>query len=64
MIKNVSEVAGINLVEGETVDETFENYARILQDSGLVKEVQFKKLGPEKYEMSLSGCPFAKEIHP
>jgi len=63
-IKEIAEITGVNLVEGKDVGEAFKNYATLLVDSRLAKEAKFTKLGPEKYEIRIDGCPFAKTLHP
>ena len=63
-IEEIAEITGVNLVEGDNLDKAFENYARLLVDSNLAGEAQFTKLGAEKYEIRIEGCPFAEGLHP
>jgi hypothetical protein len=63
-IREIAELTDVDLVEGEGVEEAFENYAKKLVESKLAREVQFKRLGTEKYEIRIEGCPFADDIHP
>ena len=63
-IEEIAEITGVNLVEGDSLDKAFENYARLLIDSDLAEEARFTKLGPEKYEIRIDGCPFAEDLHP
>jgi hypothetical protein len=46
VIRKVSDKLGIDLEKGETIDEVFETYSKMLQSSGLMKETRFRKLGP------------------
>lgn len=63
-IREIAELTDVNLVEGENVEEAFENYAKMLVESELAREVQFKKLDTFKYEIRIEGCPFAEDLHP
>jgi len=62
-LKRVLEKENINLVKGETVEEALENYSRLLQDSGLVKEVRFEKLESNDYILHINKCVYAKRLH-
>jgi hypothetical protein len=62
-LRKVLEKEDIHLVKGETVEEALENYSRLLQDSGLVKEVRFEKLEPNKYTLHINKCVYAKRLH-
>jgi hypothetical protein len=62
-LKKVLEKEDINLVRGKTIEEALENYSRLLQDSGLVKEVRFEKLEPDKYMVHINECVYAKRLH-
>ncbi len=54
---------GIKMVDGETVDEIFENFQKELKKTGLVKEATFEKLEPEKYVFHVDGCAFSNPCH-
>jgi hypothetical protein len=54
---------GIDLIKGETINEAFKNYSKMLRGSGLVKNAQFERLGPEKYVLHIDKCIYAKVIH-
>ncbi len=63
-IREIQGITGVNLVKGENTDEALDNYTKMLVDSELAKEAYSRKLGLEKYEIHIEGCPFAKDIHP
>ena len=63
LLREISEKEGIELIKGKTVDEAFERFSSMVKDSGLVKEVQFEKLGPEKYMLHVDKCIYAKRLH-
>ena len=62
-ITEVSDKMGIDLIKGETVDEVFENYSKMLVGSGLVKGARFEKISPGKYMLNIDRCIYAKTIH-
>jgi len=59
----ISEKQGINLVEGEGIDEVFDNLSRLVEETGFLKEFRFEKLAPEKYVLHIDGCVWASHIH-
>jgi len=63
LLREISEKEGIDLTKAKTVDEAFERFSSMLKDSGLVKEVQFEKLGPDKYMLHVDKCIYAKRLH-
>lgn len=54
---------GFNLIDGESLDEVLDNFQKQLLKTGLVKEVTFEKLGPEKFLFSVDGCTFSNPCH-
>jgi len=62
-LTRVLERENINLVKGETVEEALENFSRLLQDSGLVKEVRFERLESNGYILHINKCVYAKRLH-
>jgi hypothetical protein len=54
---------GMELVDGETLDDVLENFQKELKKTGLVKEASFEKLGPEKFLFSVDGCAFSNPCH-
>jgi len=62
-IKKAAEALGVDITKGTTVDEVFENYTKMLQNAGLVKEARLEKVGPEKYVLHINGCTYAKRVH-
>ncbi len=54
---------GLQLIDGESVEEVLNNFQDQLAKTGLVKKVEFKKLGPEKFLFSVDGCTFADPCH-
>jgi hypothetical protein len=62
-LKRVLEKEGINLARGETIKEALDNYARMLQKSGLVEEVWFERSGSNRYILHVDKCIYAKRLH-
>ncbi|MFQ6068836.1 MAG: hypothetical protein ACE5KD_04745, partial [Candidatus Bathyarchaeia archaeon] len=62
-LKRVLEKEDINLAQGETLKEALENYTRILQKSGLVKEVRFERSNSNRYVLHIDKCVYAKRLH-
>ena len=62
-ISLIEKEKGLNLIKGETLDEIFENFSKELKKTGAVKEVSFKKIGPEQYVFYVDGCNFAEYAH-
>src|SRR4030067_2803244 len=60
LLREISEKEGIELIKGKTVDEAFERFSSMVKYSALVKELQFEKLGPEKYMLHVDKCIYAK----
>lgn len=52
------------MIKGETQEEALENYSRMLQDSGLVREVSFEEFGSKGYVLHVDKCVYAKRLHP
>jgi hypothetical protein len=63
-LKRVLEKEGINLVRGETLKEALDNYAEMLQKSGLVKEVRFEKSDSNQFILHVDKCVYARRLHP
>lgn len=63
-LKEVLEETGVNLVKGETIQEALDNFARMLQESGLAKEVRFERSNPNRYVLHIDKCLYAKRLHP
>ncbi len=63
IIARINEKRGVNLVEGEGIDEVFDNLSRIIQKTGIVKEYRFEKVAPERYVLHVDGCFWAPHIH-
>jgi hypothetical protein len=63
IIKVINERSGVNLIEGENIDEVFENLSRTMETAGLVKEFRFEKIAPNKYVLHVDGCVWAPHIH-
>jgi hypothetical protein len=62
-LRKVLEKEGMDLVNGETVEEALKDYSRTLQGSGLVEEVRFEKLGSNRYMLHIDKCVYAKRLH-
>lgn len=54
---------GLQLIEGETVEEVMDNFRDQLAKTGLVQEVKIEKLGPDKFLFTVDGCTFANPCH-
>ena len=62
-VARISEKQGINLVEGDSIDEVFDNLSRLIEETGFLKEFRFEKLGSERYVLHIDGCVWASHIH-
>lgn len=54
---------GLQLIDGESVEEVLNNFQDKLMKTGLVKKVKFEKMGPEKFLFSVDGCAFSNPCH-
>ena len=50
-------------IEGDNLDEVFENYANELMKSGAAKDAFIEKLGHEKYKLCVDGCSYSEHVH-
>jgi hypothetical protein len=63
-LSKILEKEKIDLIEGETIEEALANVCNKLENSGIVKEARFEKLGRSKYALSFNGCIFhSSQIH-
>lgn len=62
-IRRVNEKRGVNLIEGENLDEVFQNLSRKILKTELVKEFRFERIGLERYVLHVDGCVWACHIH-
>jgi hypothetical protein len=62
-LKAVLEKEGITLAKGENLKEALDNYARMLEKSGLVKKVWFEQPDSDGYILHIDGCVYAKRLH-
>lgn len=62
MVK-VLEKENLHFNRGESLEEALENYSKLLQESGLVKEARFEKLGPREYVLHIDKCIYAGRLH-
>ena len=51
------------MIEGETIDEVFDNLSTLLQDTAVAKKFRFEKIAPKKYILHVDGCLRAPHIH-
>ncbi|MBC7131459.1 hypothetical protein H5T51_09690 [Candidatus Bathyarchaeota archaeon] len=63
VIKKINEEYHVNLAEGETLNEAFDNLSRILVDTGIASAVSFEKLGGNCYKFIINDCVFADPTH-
>ena len=47
-IRKTSSLMGFDLIKGETIDEAFESYSKILRDSGPSRRCSIRKAWPRK----------------
>jgi hypothetical protein len=62
-IRVVNEEKGLNLIEGDTLDQIFENFSQKLMNAKVAKKVEFEKLSPKKYVLHIDECMYAEHIH-
>ncbi|MGQ9642146.1 MAG: hypothetical protein ACUVUF_08560 [Candidatus Bathycorpusculaceae bacterium] len=62
-IRSMLEKNGIDFAKGENIKVALDNYARMLQGSGLVGEARFEKVGSNKYVLHIDKCIYAKRLH-
>jgi len=62
-ISLIEKEKGLNLIQGETLDEIYENFSKQLVRSKVVKKAWFEKLGPERYVLHVEECAFAGFSH-
>lgn len=62
-VTRISEKQGINLIEGETIDEVFDNLSKLIEGTKIIGEFRFERLAPEKYVLHIDGCVWAPHIH-
>lgn len=62
-INLIEKKKGLNLIQGKTLDEIYENFSKQLEKSKVVKKAWFEKLGLEKYMLNIEGCAFAEPAH-
>lgn len=55
-VARINEKQDVNLIEGKTIDEVFDNLSKLLEDSRFVREFRFEKLAPQKYVLHIDGC--------
>jgi len=63
IVARINERVGINLIEGETIDEVFDNLSRLIQNTEMVKEFRFEKVAPKKFVLHINGCVLAPHVH-
>lgn len=54
---------GLQLIDGESIEDVLNKFQDQLTKTGLVKKVTFEKLGPEKFLFSVDGCAFSNPCH-
>lgn len=62
-VTRISDKQGINLSEGETIEEVLDNLSKLIEDTKIIREFRFEKLAPEKYVLHIDDCVWATHIH-
>jgi hypothetical protein len=62
-ISLIEKEKGLNLIQGETLDEIYENFSKQLLKTKIVEKALFEKLAPKKYVFHVEGCAFGKFSH-
>lgn len=62
-VARISEKQGINLIEGETIDEVFDNLSKLIEGTKIIGEFRFERLASEKYILHIDECVWAPHIH-
>lgn len=62
-IKAINNDKGLNLLEGDTLEEIFENFSQNLIKAQVVNKAKFEKLSPNCYVFHIDECAYAKHVH-
>jgi hypothetical protein len=63
ILAKVAMEGDVKIFEFENVEEAVASFSKMLVDSGIVKNVNFRKTGQNRYLLKVEGCAWAKHIH-